>query len=160
MARPQTVVKNQLSLAIVELRRRLGYSQQAFSNFLGLSLNSIARWELNSRPAPEMLKRLIEIAMEHGYSDLEDVLYAEYQAEFGLKLRSNFTHEIDALIDFALLTNDVQQMRSVLRGIRKKLKAEFPGEPVVFRPREDGRVEVLMKPPLTTLPQKEKVKKK
>ena len=146
MARPQTVVKNPLSLTIAELRRRLGLSQQRFSDLFEVSLNTIARWELNSRPAPEMLKRLIELAMEHGFADLEDVLYAEYQAEFGLKLRSNFNREMNEQIDFALriltgssvrpakiLNRDVQIVKGILNNLRSRLKAEFPGWPMVVK---------------------------
>jgi transcriptional regulator with XRE-family HTH domain len=98
MARPRRIVKNELSAAIVELRRRLGHSQQSFANLLGLSLGAVARWELNQRPQRAMLKRLIQLAPK----DLADIFYLEYRREFGLDYDIAFDAEAAAALEAAL----------------------------------------------------------
>jgi transcriptional regulator with XRE-family HTH domain len=97
MARPRTVVKNELSLAIAELRRRLGLSQQAFANSLNLSIGAVARWELNQRPHRTMLNRLIQLASQNSFDDLATVLYREHRREFAL----TFSYDIGFLTGMA-----------------------------------------------------------
>lgn len=136
MPRPAKIVKNELSVAIAELRRRLGHSQQSWANLLGLSIGAVARWELNQRPNRLMLKRLVELTMEHGAKDLGDVLFAEYEREFGLSLYSPFAAHVDLNLDIALKFIYAKRYRaatSILRGLRQRVKEEFPGLPIVIK---------------------------
>jgi transcriptional regulator with XRE-family HTH domain len=84
MPRPGKLVKNELSCAIIELRRRLKFSQQGFAVFLGMSIAGVARWELNQRPHRTVLERLIQLAYSHDFRDLAGIFYTEYQREFRL----------------------------------------------------------------------------
>jgi transcriptional regulator with XRE-family HTH domain len=82
MARPSSIVKNPLSIAIGDLRRRLGHSQQSFAQLLSLSVGSVARWELNQRPDHKHLARLVNLARENDWEDLRRDLYRAYRREF------------------------------------------------------------------------------
>jgi transcriptional regulator with XRE-family HTH domain len=141
MARPPTVVKNELSVAIAELRRRLGSSQQVFAISLGLSLGAVARWELNQRPERRMLKRLIDLASDNGHQDLADIFYSEYRREFGLAYDIALATEAVAALMFAttLLDSLPEPKRAedriakrtaheVLERLKAKL-SEFPTDP-------------------------------
>ena len=135
MPRPASIVKNELSAAIIELRQYLGYSQQSWANLLGLSIGAVARWELNQRPDRPILKRLIELAMKHGVGDAEEVLYREYQREFGLSLESPFARHADLTLQAAidLISHDPAGAKRVLQGLRRRIKREFPGTPAVVQ---------------------------
>jgi transcriptional regulator with XRE-family HTH domain len=145
MARPRTIVKNELSTAIVELRRRLELSQQAFANMLSLSLGAVARWELNQRPERELLKRLIDLANQNGFRDLEEVFYLEYRREFGLQYDVAVTLEIAGNLAFAINLLDglpeprhaedrhsKEYLREILKRILWKV-AKFPTDPADVR---------------------------
>lgn len=62
MARPGSRKKSEMSKAIADLRAQLGDSQQAFSNRLGLALNTIQRYEMGREPTGEVLLDLGHLA--------------------------------------------------------------------------------------------------
>jgi transcriptional regulator with XRE-family HTH domain len=62
--------RDPVSIALAELRRRLGDSQQSFSNRMGVSLPTVARWETTSRPTGASLHMLESIARSNGHEDL------------------------------------------------------------------------------------------
>jgi transcriptional regulator with XRE-family HTH domain len=70
--------KSKLSKAVCELRARLGLSQQAFSNALGVALNTIARYETSREPSGEALKQLGDLAMKKNHTDLGHFFYTRY----------------------------------------------------------------------------------
>jgi transcriptional regulator with XRE-family HTH domain len=141
MPRPPKVVKNELSRAIAELRRRLGFSQQAFANSLQLSLGAVARWELNQRPERTLLKQLISLASDHGFRDLEETLYLEYRREFGLAYDIAVNTEIAAALQVGLaILNSLpkpkkapnRQLMADLRETLQRVLAkviQFPSDP-------------------------------
>jgi hypothetical protein len=57
----------------MELRHRLGETQQSMAGRLGCALQTIARWETLGEPQSVMLWRLWELARDHHYDDLRDV---------------------------------------------------------------------------------------
>jgi transcriptional regulator with XRE-family HTH domain len=70
MPRPASRKKSELSKTVAELRKRLGLSQQEFSNRMGVALNTIARYETAREPEGLVLLRLAQIARAEGHSDL------------------------------------------------------------------------------------------
>ena len=72
MARPTSRRRSPVSKALIELRRRLGESQESMAQKLGCALQSIARWETTSEPQSVTLWRL-DIAREHHFDDLGKV---------------------------------------------------------------------------------------
>lgn len=69
-----------ISKALIELRRRLGETQQTMSDRLGVSLQSIARWETVDQPVNIMLATLHQIATESGHTDLAKTFMDELEA--------------------------------------------------------------------------------
>lgn len=60
--------------ALIELRRRLGHTQESFSRELGVSLPTLGKWESHGRlPLDIMLARLRDIAIKEGHEDLAAV---------------------------------------------------------------------------------------
>ena len=59
-----------LATVIKELRSKVGDSQQAFANRLGLSVRAIANYEAGRIPKTEVLWRFIGIASDHGLHQL------------------------------------------------------------------------------------------
>jgi transcriptional regulator with XRE-family HTH domain len=84
MARPTSRKKSELSKAVVELRVLLGENQQAFSNRLGIALNTVARYETSRPPSGEMLLRLGQLAaMHHETFPQRDIFFDAYADELG-----------------------------------------------------------------------------
>jgi transcriptional regulator with XRE-family HTH domain len=83
MARPTTVVRGELAQVIMGLRAEYGETQQAFSNRLGIALNTVQRWELNETPSLEMLLRLIDLAYGRKRRDLCRVMVKELTRDYG-----------------------------------------------------------------------------
>lgn len=78
MARPTSRIKSRRSQAVCDLRALLGDSQQAFSNRLGIALNTISRYETNRPPKGEALLKLAAFAGQLGHNQLRDFFRAEY----------------------------------------------------------------------------------
>jgi transcriptional regulator with XRE-family HTH domain len=64
----------------------LGDSQQAFSNRLGLALNTIARYETSRVPTGEVLLMLALVAEQHGHLQWRDFFRTRYVADAFEKL--------------------------------------------------------------------------
>lgn len=141
MPRPKKIVKNEISLAIAELRRVLGHSQQSFAHLLGMSIGAVARWELNSRPHRTMLKHLIDLASENGHDELAEVFYSAYRREFGLAYDIRLASEACATLEFAITLleslpkprgfverQSQQAAMEKLRALQTKL-GKFPTDP-------------------------------
>jgi transcriptional regulator with XRE-family HTH domain len=77
--------KTEVSKGVYELRTLLGDSQQAFSNRLGLALNTIARYETSREPTGEVLL-LSDLAEQHGHFQLRDFFRTRYIDEVFRKL--------------------------------------------------------------------------
>jgi transcriptional regulator with XRE-family HTH domain len=73
MARPTTKEKSPLSRAVVELRTRLGENQQAFSNRLGIAMNTVARYETSRSPSGYALLQLFQVANDNLFASLAQV---------------------------------------------------------------------------------------
>jgi len=65
--------RNDVQQAIVELRRRLGMTQQALAVHLGKAVVTVARWETTRPPKGESLVALIRMAQAAGHDDLAAV---------------------------------------------------------------------------------------
>jgi transcriptional regulator with XRE-family HTH domain len=74
MARPSAKEKQQISLAVIELRRRLGETQQDFANRLGIALPTVARYETSSPPRGAVLDRIAQLARENHFVDIAEDL--------------------------------------------------------------------------------------
>jgi transcriptional regulator with XRE-family HTH domain len=66
MSRPASRKKSETSQAIADLRALLGDSQQAFSNRLGLALNTIQRYEMGREPTGQVLLDMGHLAAKVG----------------------------------------------------------------------------------------------
>src|SRR4051794_39269066 len=66
MARPAIKHKSEIAAAVVQVRNKLGESQQAFSNRLGVAIQTVARWETHRPPSGEILLVLAQLASQHG----------------------------------------------------------------------------------------------
>jgi transcriptional regulator with XRE-family HTH domain len=64
MSRPTTIERNSLAQAIRIFRSALGDNQRQFAARTGLALTSIARYETNAKPNPQVLERFAGIARE------------------------------------------------------------------------------------------------
>jgi transcriptional regulator with XRE-family HTH domain len=73
MPRSLSTHRTPISQALIELRTRLGDSQQAFSNRLGVALQTVTRWETSSPPTGMALSRLGALAVDCGHPDLSAV---------------------------------------------------------------------------------------
>lgn len=81
MSRPRSIPgsgKSELSKAVRDLRERLGESQQAFSNRLGIALNTIARYETTRDPSGQALEQLSDMAFARQYPDLGYLFYFRF----------------------------------------------------------------------------------
>lgn len=65
--------RSDLQQAIVELRQRLGLTQQDLAIHLGKAVVTIARWETARPPRGESLAALVRVAKATGHEDLEAV---------------------------------------------------------------------------------------
>src|SRR5215471_8057275 len=75
MARPASRQKSAVAQALIELRHRLGETQQSMAVRLGTTVTSVARWESASKPGGVMLMNFWLLAREQGYKDLTKVLH-------------------------------------------------------------------------------------
>ena len=84
MPRPTSRKKSELSKAVVDLRTFLGDSQQAFSNRLGVALNTVARHETSRPPSGEMLFKLAQLAAKNQQTfPQRDIFFSAYADELG-----------------------------------------------------------------------------
>ena len=76
MARPTSREKSAVARALIELRRRLGETQQSMAVRLGTTVTSVARWESmpDRQPNAVMLMNFWLLSREHGHRDLMKVL--------------------------------------------------------------------------------------
>src|SRR5262245_61208100 len=98
---PKNVMK-----VVRELRRRLGNeSQQAFSNRLGTTVRTVARWEKSQPPRGQALAQLIAVAHDNNFPDIAVTL-------------SNALFERE----------DPATREVMIAGIRRTLTVEIPPE--------------------------------
>ena len=77
MARPASRRKTPIQKALIEMRRRLKHSQQSMSEFLGIAMQTIARWETSGEPGAPALVMLWNLAKTYKFDDLSAVFEAE-----------------------------------------------------------------------------------
>ena len=65
--------KSPVSIALRELRQRVGFSQEALARELMVSLQTCTLWETKRPPSGIMLVRLSEMAEYYGHTDLKAV---------------------------------------------------------------------------------------
>lgn len=103
------MTKDQMAATIRELRGRIQATQQAFAGRLGVSINSVARWETADRmPSTAMVARCVRMAEAFGFSDLA--------SRFRSVLESDI-HDGMSDTDFARAT--LVQTLNVLSGLRE-----------------------------------------
>lgn len=73
-ARPRQINSGTVSSVVAQLRKAHGMTQQAFSNHLGVALNTVARWETVRVPDKQHLLKLAEMATLIGREDISDIL--------------------------------------------------------------------------------------
>jgi hypothetical protein len=113
------VVKDAISLAIADLRRRLGHSQQSWAHLLSLSMAAVARWELNQRPERKHLIRLIDLADKNGHRDLAGILQREYRREHGLAEQAWLAADMrPRVLDALLLARSIKIMNAPAQMLR------------------------------------------
>jgi hypothetical protein len=91
---------------LIELRRRLGETQQSMAVRLNVALQSISRWETVTEPQGVTLWRLWELAREHGYDDLRAVFQAALD-----KFKQTDRHKAEDVL------NDVERWRKIQAGL-------------------------------------------
>ena len=69
------------SVAVRQLRDELGFTQQQFAVYLGISMGTIARYETDRTPGGPILKRFIDLARERQRQDLADIFHKELRGQ-------------------------------------------------------------------------------
>ena len=87
MPRKTSSRRTPVSRALIELRSRMGETQQSLSALLGVSLQSIARWETSAPPVNMALANLHRMATEAGHHDLAKVFMDALEALKGKQRR-------------------------------------------------------------------------
>ncbi len=105
MARPTSRRRSPLAKALIELRSRLGETQQSMAVRFGVAVQTIARWETTGEPQSIMLWRLWELAREHQYDDLRDIFVAALD-KFKLAERRKAEN----------MMNDIERWREIQAG--------------------------------------------
>jgi len=76
-------VKKSIAQIIKDLRTRLGDSQQAFSNRLGLSTSTITKAEAGREPSSDILYQMSILAFSSGFLDIAKTLNDKVIADTG-----------------------------------------------------------------------------
>jgi transcriptional regulator with XRE-family HTH domain len=79
-----TKKKTQVQLALIELRRRLGMTQQGLSEALHVTMVSVCRWETSRPPAGLSLIRLAKYARDAGLNDVAVIFEEELSGTVAL----------------------------------------------------------------------------
>lgn len=106
MARPTSREKHPLSVALINLRKALGETQQQFAARLGTAITTVARYETSHPPSGAVLQKLALIALDAGLEDLEDLFAREAMAQTEFFVRMNNAEE------FAFCTAVLRILRS------------------------------------------------
>jgi transcriptional regulator with XRE-family HTH domain len=70
---PKRKTRPKLSKALIELRRRLGETQESLARRLNVSLQTVALWETKRPPMGIVLLRLSSLAEKYLYMDLAQI---------------------------------------------------------------------------------------
>jgi hypothetical protein len=70
----------------VDLRKRLGHTQQSWAGVMGWGISTAVRFEHGAQPSPRMLAQMLEAAHANGLDDLA----AEIQAHLNVRLGPTF----------------------------------------------------------------------
>lgn len=91
--------RSDTALAILGLRKRLGYTQEQFARLLGLTTVSIARLESKNAPGAITLNKLIQISKRFKDSKAEKIFQESLDRLSGVLIRRKTAtnEEIDAL---------------------------------------------------------------
>jgi transcriptional regulator with XRE-family HTH domain len=71
----------ELSSALIELRKRLGETQESLARRLNVSLQTVALWETRRPPQGIVLLRLSSLAEEYQHTDLAQIFEAAVDNE-------------------------------------------------------------------------------
>ena len=121
MARPTSRRRTPTAKALIELRRRLGETQQSMAERLGCVLQSVARWETSSRPQSiTVLAALRDLAEREKHPDLAAV--------FGKAVDENLsrTHPriafklVDARERLARLDASVSEIQTIAQEMKER----------------------------------------
>jgi transcriptional regulator with XRE-family HTH domain len=70
---PKRKSRPELSKTLIELRKRLGETQESLARRLNVSLQTVALWETKRPPQGIVLLRLSSLAAEHQHADLAQI---------------------------------------------------------------------------------------
>jgi len=99
--------RNDVQQAIVELRRRLGMTQQDLAIHLGKAVVTVARWETARPPRGESLAALVRMAQAAGHDDLAAVFACGLGLAFQLASRPGAEDKLNPM----RLSEGVQELR-------------------------------------------------
>lgn len=75
-----------LDSAVLELRTKLGCSQDEFAKRIGVTTRSVSRYETGSHPSSNVLAVLIRLARDLGRLDLAEVFETELSHHVGVSI--------------------------------------------------------------------------
>src|SRR4051812_10678184 len=81
--RPTDIVRSPAANSVIELRSKLGETQQQFALRLGSSIGSVARYETNRDPTRRVLARMYLAAIESGHCGLIETFWGLLCADVG-----------------------------------------------------------------------------
>jgi DNA-binding XRE family transcriptional regulator len=106
-----------LSGTLIELRHRLGHTQESLAHDLGVSWQTVALWETKRAPSGIMLVRLWKMAQEHGHADLVK-MFDEAMREWAKGIR------LQKVLEESKRADDIDAGLRELDELGKKLVAE------------------------------------
>jgi len=130
MPRPLSTHRTPISQALIELRTRLGDSQQAFSNRLGVALQTVTRWETSNPPTGMALSRLGALAVDCGHPDLSAV-FATAAFDGFLALNEEFDRKLMGGLSSVMTPRAVRELLDLVAGTLASM-----AEPPDATPRE------------------------
>lgn len=122
MPRKTSSRRTPVSRALIELRSRMGETQQSLSALLGCSLQSVARWETTAPPVNMALANLHRMAAGAGHHDLAKVFMDALEALKG-KQRRKLDDTMDEINRWHEITDHLRVFREEVEKLRgEKLK--------------------------------------
>ncbi|MEN6533142.1 MAG: helix-turn-helix transcriptional regulator [Bryobacteraceae bacterium] len=109
-----------LKIAVRELRKEFGETQQEFATRLGLAISTVVRYELSREPSGEILLTLGRLAEEKNRRDLRDMFSRAYLHE---KTEEPGTDK--ALLYLSLVLADLLEIPDFRQALLENIKALF-----------------------------------
>ena len=122
---PKRKSRPELSSTLIELRKRLGETQESLARRLNVSLQTVALWETRRPPQGIVLLRLSSLAEEYQHADLAQIFEAAVdnetrQVRDDLRLeRQRWERILRGLVE---IQEEAERLRSVDPRLRDRIQ--------------------------------------